>query len=170
MASDVDISNLYIQFEGICNNTELKKMNLSKLLLHLVECDSTNSYTEIILVLARLVAATPHSADVERSISANNLQKTALKSSIKISTENNFLFIHFNLPPLINWDPRNAVNYWFKAKERRVHNLTVENENRQTKKQSFFKNVFPQAHGCDDEVIIADSHELEEPTKKRRCF
>lgn len=124
MASDVDISNLYIQFEGICNNTELKKMNLSKLLLHLVECDSTNSYTEIILVLARLVAATPHSADVERSISANNLQKTALKSSIKISTENNFLFIHFNLPPL---GSRNGI-----------HEMQSIIGSRQTKKQSFF--------------------------------
>lgn len=169
MASDVDISSLYIQFERICNNTELKNMALPKLLQHLVKVDNTDSFTEMVLVLARLIAATPHSADVERSISANNLLKTALRSSIKIHTENNFLFIHFNLPPLINWDPQNAVNYWFTAKERRVHNLTVENENRQTKKRPFFKGVFPQAREC-DEVINADFHEIEEPTTKRRCF
>lgn len=143
MASDLDISDLYIQFQRICNNAELKSMKLSKLLRHLVDGDSTNSYTEIITVLARLVAATPHSADVERSISANNLLKTALKSSLKISTENNYLFVHFNLPPFANWEPRKAVNYWLTVKDRRVHNLTVENENHKSKKTNFFQKHFP---------------------------
>jgi len=42
----------------------------------------------MLTIMARILAAKPHSADVERCISANNLLKTSLRASLDISTEN----------------------------------------------------------------------------------
>lgn len=150
LASDLDITDLYIQFKLICSDNSLKCKPLPNMLKHLVETDSTQSFSHMITVLARILAATPHSADVERSISANNLLKTPLRTRLKLDTENNYLFVHFNLPPFSEWNPYNAVLHWMSTKQRRVHNLTVDNENRRSKKQPHFKGVFPQVSECQE--------------------
>lgn len=172
MAADLDATFLNLQFEDICKNSDLKNMQLDKLLIHLVETDLTNSYTEFKIVLARLLAATPHSADVERCISANNSLKSPLRSSMKLETENNVLFVHFNLPPLVDWKPEKAVIHWLTKKERRAHNLMVENESRRTKKRPFFNGVFfsgPSSEGDDDDDHDDEDVEHIQPSK-RRCL
>ena len=57
----------------------------------------------------RLMFAKPHNADVEIIISANNLPKSIHRNRMKIETENNQLFIHYNIPDHANWNPRLAV-------------------------------------------------------------
>lgn len=170
LASDLDITELYMQFKHICNDNSLKNIPLSKLLKHLIETDSMQSHSHLIIILARMLAATPHSADVERSISANNLLKTALRTRLKLETENNYLFVHFNLPPFSEWNPEKAVLRWMSAKERRTHNLAVENDNRKAKSQPHFKGVFPHASSSQEENDNAseDSGVVFSTTSKRR--
>ena len=45
-------------------------------------------------------------------ISANNVLKSVHRNIMKIETENNQLFIHYNIPDLENWHPRPAVLAW----------------------------------------------------------
>lgn len=167
VAKDLDPTSLHLQFKDICRNPVLKAMTPTEMLKHLVRNDETHSYTGIITVLARILSATPHSADVERSISANNSLKSPLRSSIKLATENNYLFVHFNLPPVVQWKPEKAIVHWLNAKDRRVHNLVLENERKKITKRRFFNGVFFQ--GAEDDV---DDEEIaeERPAPKKRRF
>lgn len=159
LAADLDCRSLNLQFKDLCKSNSLTQMKLHQVLEHLVRKDDTKSYTEIITVLARFLAATPHSADVERCISANNCIKTALRSSVKISTENNILFVNMNMPPLVKWSPENAIVHWLKIKKRRYHNLTMEHENRKARKRPYFRGIFP---GVTESVNYSDVDEFED--------
>ena len=58
------------------------------------------------------MCAKPHSANVERIISVNNLLRYVHRNQMKIENENNQLFIHYNIPDLENMNPRSAVLAW----------------------------------------------------------
>ena len=60
----------------------------------------------------RIMCAKSYSADVEIIISANNVHKSLHRNIMKIETENNQLFIHYNMPDLENCYPRPAVLTW----------------------------------------------------------
>lgn len=108
---------------------------------HLVAKLSTNSdtYPNVLTVLSHILAARPHSADIERCISANNLLKTYLRSCFKVHTENAYLFIHHNLLAMASWDPRSAVLQWLLAHHHR------ENMCHKARSQSHFCHVFNEA-------------------------
>jgi len=97
------------------------------------------NYATITEVFSRLLAAKPHSADVEQLISVNNVLKSDDRFSLRLSTENMYLFIHYSLPALTDWDPKPTVLHWLKDKERRVR------KRQKGKQQSYFKRVFPEA-------------------------
>ena len=48
------------------------------------------------------MSAKPHSTDVERIIFANNFLRYVHRNRMKIETENNQLFIHYNMQDLEN--------------------------------------------------------------------
>lgn len=173
LALDIDLGLLSSQFDDICRNETFKRMTTRDLIKHLAVNDPTSSFLELLTVLARFVAATPHSADVERTISANNLLKTDRRTSLKLETENNYLFVHFNMPPVLSWEPERAVVHWINAKQRRVHNLVAETETRKSKKRKYFNGVFHciDTEDTDDEVDTEnDSVNFEPPKRKKRCF
>lgn len=145
IASDLDLCQLNLQFKDLCAMPEMKQFNLRRLVSHLAITDENLSYTIVTTTLARILAATPHSADVKRSISANNLLKTSLRSLLNINTENKYLFIYFNLPPLEIWNPRKAVLNWLTAKDRREHNIVIENSNKRARGQQYFRGIFEDA-------------------------
>lgn len=154
LASDVSLALLNMQFKDICLLPDIKKKTLPELLIYLTKNRHMNE--EILLAFGRLVAATPHSADVERSISANNLLKTSLRNSLDLKTENNYLFVHFNLPALFDWSPNNAVVHWINRKSRRNHNLNIEDETRKTKNQLYFKGIFAQENNFSNDICNVD--------------
>lgn len=182
IASDLELVLLNMQFKDVCQSSNLKQLNIYQLISHLAKNGGT--YGIVLIAFARVAAATPHSADVERSISSNNLLKTNLRSSIDLQTENRYLFIHFNLPPLVDWNPRKAVHHWINKKNRREHNITIVNCKRKATQQRHFKGVFEQNkenHHIDDieiEAAIDDEvNEIEElneisesNAKRRRLF
>lgn len=97
------------------------------------------NFNEIFIILSRILICTPHSADVERSISANNILKTPLRSSLNILTENYYLFVNFNMPPVELWNPRKAITVWINSKNRRRHDLVSKGK---AQKQRYYKGVF----------------------------
>lgn len=142
IARDVSLVELSMQYQELCDQPTLKTLTIAQLVSHLASENVKDNYGEVLIVLARILSATPHSADVERSISANNLLKTSLRSSLNLSTENKYLFIHFNMPDTITWNPRTAVMKWF-GRDRRVSNRS--SESCLTRKQEYFKGLFPEA-------------------------
>lgn len=159
LCPDLDLVSLNFEYTELCQDAKLKKLGLAKLTAHLATNGDASTNKEIFLAFARLLAATPHSADVERSISANNRLKTPLRSSIEIDTENKYLYVHFNMPPLIDWNPRNAVINWLNKKSRREHEIKIENCRRKAKYQRYFKGVFTQIdpnEGVDDDETLDD--------------
>jgi len=136
IAADLDITELSVEFEELASQSKRK----CKPLPELVKClSNSQEYPNVFTALARILAAKPHSADVERCISANNLLKTSLRSSLDICTESRYLFIHHNLPPAEDWNARPAVLRWLLEKSRRFNIPT------KAKEQSYFRHVFKEA-------------------------
>lgn len=154
IGSDLELVMLNLQFSELCQSVDLKNLNIHEKIERLVESGDPSNI--IITLLARIAAATPHSADVERSISANNLLKTNLRSSLELETENKYLFIHFNLPPLIDWNPRKCVIHWINKKVRREHVLSIGNKKRKTTRQRYFAGIFDQNDGQSTESFDSD--------------
>lgn len=120
----------------------------------------SKDYETVNTAFARILAAKPHSADVERLISASNCLKTADRSRITVDTENLYLFIHYNLPPLVLWDPTPSVIHWLNQRERRVR------QRPKGKQQQYFRGVFPEASLTAGERGDPYSDEEESPEKK----
>lgn len=108
-------------------------------------------FPEMITVIARIAALTPNSADCGRVISANNNLKTNKRASLLVSTENDYLYIHFNIPPLEKWNPRPAVTHYIAELNRRKSHRTVEDE--RTTQQPYFNHIFGNIREQNEDVI-----------------
>lgn len=151
VGKDLDLASLYIQFSELCEVKDMKELPLHKIVQHLASPEQFAHFRELAIVLARVLACTPHSADVERCISANNLLKTNMRSSLALSTENKYLYIYFNLPDLEQWKPECAIKKWM-AKSRRIRTNTTETAT--TRRQLYFKGIF---ENCNDDSEESDS-------------
>ncbi|KAL4088868.1 hypothetical protein QTP88_023952 [Uroleucon formosanum] len=109
----------YQEFLMAKNTMKYRNMKLSDLIKLL--CTS-NEYCNLKIALVRIMAAKPSSADVERLISASNKLKTSDRARILVETENYYLYNHYNISALVNWDVRKAVIHFMKMKERRNTN------------------------------------------------
>jgi len=116
---------------------------------------TSDEYMTVNTALSRILAAKPHGADVERLISASNNLKSPGRSRMSVETENLYLFVHYNLPPLYAWDPRPAAHYWMTRHSRRVQ------ERRHGKKQQYFRGMFVEASAVQsDDEKISDSGKM----------
>lgn len=152
VAPDLSLPRLSLQYRDICNNPELLGVGIS-LSAAISKLSATNegrdNYREVITLLARIAACTPHSADVERCVSANNRLKTKLRSSLTVSTENEYMFIHYNMSDLDKWDPTTAANLFVSEKTRRDRDVSTSTEGR-SRAQPYFKGVFSEAQKLSD--------------------
>jgi hypothetical protein len=109
------------------------------------------------IVLGRILVCKPHSADCERVISLYNKVKSTCTSSLKRQTMSDYLYIHINMPPLSNFDPRPATLQWMDEKECRTRNTPKAGE------QEWFSKVFLQDNSFENE-------EAEEANEVKRKF
>lgn len=163
VAPDIDLASLFTQFTEVCESPQIetyRKLSLRNLILLLSKStDVSTTYKELIIVLSRIYAATPHSADVERCISASNLLKTQQRSRLLVETENKYLYIRFNMPDLEDWNPRPTIGAWINAKNRRNRDITPENTI--TRKQKYFKGVFAEVGEGDQDNDDDGENELD---------
>ena len=107
MCADLDLMELAMEFDSLITSQELnnlKGFSLSQLVQHLYR-----NHDMFLTAFARVWAAKPHSCDVERLISACNLLKTPTRNRLNVETQNFYLYIHFNIPTLKEWDPRPCI-------------------------------------------------------------
>ena len=88
IASDLDLEQLGLEYDELLdmeNITAVRKLPLTNLVGLLA---SSKNYMNVTTVLARILAAKPHSADVERLISCSNVLKSPDRSCMHVHTEN----------------------------------------------------------------------------------
>lgn len=150
IAPDLNLPNLLMQFQDIAGDPKIHDgLSLTEMIAKLCDGDEgKRNFKELIIVLARIAACTPHSADVERTISADHRLKSKLRASMNLETENKCLFIHYNMPDLAEWDPTDAAKLFVAEKSRRDRDIT--SSNIKSKAQEYFKGVFPEARNSFD--------------------
>lgn len=138
--SDLELSSLQLQYNEVLQQNIPSKVGgcVFEVIKSLIS--KKEAYEELICVLSRIVVCTPHSADVERCISANNRVKTPLRNRVSVQTETKYLHVKFNMPALEAWNPRAAIDMWLNEKQRREHqNL------KKASQASHFKGIFNDA-------------------------
>lgn len=147
--TDDDLRNCHA---SICPDLELREFcaeyREASELPNLRECNPVQllktvakyqTYPALTVALARVVAAKPHSADVERLISAYNKIKTEDRSLLSESTLQNTLYISINMDSLDVFDPTPAAIRWIHDKNRRSRPVD------KAKCQEWYKGVFEDA-------------------------
>lgn len=154
IAPDLNLVNLTLQFQDIASDRKIHDgLSLLQIIAKLCQTvESKQNFKELITVLARIAACTPHSADVERSISADHRLKSKLRTSMNLETENKYLFIHYNMPDLAEWDPTSAAKLFVTEKSRRERDITSVSGSK-LRTQEYFKGIFPEArHSIDPDA------------------
>lgn len=162
IGNDLDITRLSLEYAEVLELEEienLRKMSMAKLVDYLATYTSFNT---VLIIISRVLLAKPHSADVERLISTSNISKSSDHQSLKVETENEYWFVHFNMPPITLWDPRPATLLWINSSNRRLK------ESSKAREQSWFKGIFDQTLN----LQVLQNHVLEEEdtnhSKKRK--
>ncbi|KAL5233951.1 hypothetical protein ACI65C_001361 [Semiaphis heraclei] len=157
LGKDLDLADLNMEYTDLMEHNrleEIRQMPLPKLVQYL---SGSKEFKNITILLARVIAAKPHSADVERLISKSNILKSINRQCLHVETENEYLFIHFNMPALQNWGPRPAIQIWLNQNERRIK------ETPKAKEQEWFSGIFMEA-------TKRKSEDQTEQTIKKRMF
>lgn len=136
IAGDMPFHNFSEEYSDLALNDHFKKLSLDQKIKDLSTCE--NMYNHVLTALARITTLKPHSADVERLISINNLFKSPLRSNIDITYKNVLLYIIYNMPNLEDFDPRPAVKLFFDG-NRRVK------KQKKARSQKHFKGIFNNA-------------------------
>lgn len=147
--ADLQLATLHLEFQELVQLKLWNELSLTDLIKKLIEPNNLSKYENVATILCRINACTPQSADAERSIKANNLFKTAFRTRLNLETENNYMFVYFNMPCLELWSPREAILSWLKAKDRREHSNLLHKET--AKNQSYYKGIFEMAGESDDD-------------------
>lgn len=145
IAKDLDLNAMAMQYMDLSAASHLKELSFVELVRFLTSAEQKRYYEEMSIVFCRILAATPHSADVERCVHANNLLKTYLRSSFLIENENKYLFVHFNMPALEEWCPKKAAAKWVRMVERRQRNISTSVG--KATAQPYFKGIFKKVDG-----------------------
>lgn len=161
---DLDLSSLVLEFYEII---ELKdelglETTLSQTIGTLLRNEHLRSqFKNIIIVLSRMEICTPHSADVERCISSDNLLKSPLRNRMSVDTETKYLYIYHNMPDIENWNPRHAIIAFLNEKNRRERTDLMQGK---AVEANYFKGVFSSAGKIN---MIDDDTEGESMIKKK---
>lgn len=163
--ADLDLSSIVLEFNEII---ELKdELGLGKILSQTIGKLLRNEhlrsqFKNIIIILARIEICTPHSADVERCISSDNLLKSPLRNRMSVDTETKYLYIYHNMPEIEHWNPRSAIVAYLNEKNRRERMDLMQGK---AVEASYSKGVFSSAGKS---KLIDDDTEGESVIKKKK--
>lgn len=111
IGADLALSSLSLEYTELLQLKVPRSANLSTQIKSLLNLNESSNYECVKIILSRITACTPQSADVERLIKTNNLLKTAFRANLNLTTENKYMFVYFNMPPLEKWDPKKQLQF-----------------------------------------------------------
>ena len=138
IAPDIDIASIADQYDDLRRSgLAVGKLATDTLkAICVLSNQNAGMYSELSIILSRLLVCKPHSADCERAISVYSRIKTASRISLSRESLSNYLYVNMNMPPLTKFDPRPAVNRFLTMKKRRNREAI------KADKQEWFKRVF----------------------------
>ena len=147
LGSDLSLETMGLEYDELMKmeDTQLLALRESSLSRKVKLLAPSEHHKTVKKVLDRVLATKPHSTDVERLIGCSNILKSPDRSSMHVKTENLYLYVHYNMPPLYLWDPRLAIIKWLNNKSHREVML------HKGKQQRYFCGVFPEADTDADE-------------------
>lgn len=148
-ATDLELATLSLEFDEMVQLQLCKGLGLTDQIKKLIQLINASKYDNVLSILCRVNACTPQSADVERAVKANNLFKTAFRNRLNLDTENCYMYIYHNMPPLEMWSPKKAIVIWMNAKDRRQHVDLIQKET--ARNRPYFKGIFKLAENQPDE-------------------
>jgi len=99
--SDLDIQLLAQKYDDLLEYDDIATLRRKSLESIVRNLANNLNFETIFIISARISAAKPHTANVERLINANYIWKTSLRNhSLITETENVYLSIHVYMPPL----------------------------------------------------------------------
>ena len=101
---------LGIEFDDVLNMEDVEDFRKLSLMERLQRFAQSDHLPNLTTAFARILAAKPHSADPERLISHSVALKSTSRSRMLLETENLNLYVHYNMPPLDQWNPKLAVD------------------------------------------------------------
>ena len=159
MGTDLDLATLALENEEILSTDDIDSLRQLSL-AGLVSRFASSSFKNVLIILARIFAAKPHSADVERLISTSNTMKNAIRSRLSVDSENEYLYIYHNMPPLALWNPRKAVHAWISSRQHQVKDTP------KAPQQAWFRGILAEGGRVDNE----DDTKRESGVNKKRKF
>ena len=136
---DLDLMELGMEFDDVLsmeNIEDFRKLSLRERFQMFVQSDQLPNLK---IAFARILAAKPHSADVERLISCSVALKSSGCSLMLLDNKNLNLYVHYNMPPLDQWDPKPAVMSWMNERAHCTRDCP------KGKQQQFSKGIFSKA-------------------------
>jgi len=134
---DLELSDFVMSYREVCDELQSAKPETLHPRVVIRRIHKVEVWRSLTVAIGRLLAAKPHSADVERLISSYNMLKTPDRSRLSPGTLFDLLYIRHNLPPLSQWDPRPSVMYWLSKRDRRP-----QQNPKKAKDQIWFKGIF----------------------------
>ena len=103
---DLSLRDLVMEYEEATEVERLRKLNTRQLLKELALKDKDSGHFHCLITsLARILAAKPHSADVERLSSVHNKLKSNGRALLSPATTKNYLHVSQNMDGLETFDP-----------------------------------------------------------------
>ena len=115
---------------------DFRKLSLRERFQRFVQSDQLPNLK---IAFARILAAKPHSADVERLISCSVALKSSGRSLMLLDNKNLNLYVHYNMPLLDQWDPKPAVMSWMNERAHCTRDCP------KGKQQQYSKGIFSKA-------------------------
>ncbi|CAB4024767.1 E3 SUMO- ligase KIAA1586-like isoform X4, partial [Paramuricea clavata] len=155
---DLDLMELGMEYDDVLSMEDIehfRKLSLRERFQMFVQSEELPNLK---VAFARILAAKPHSADVERLISCSVALKSSGRSRMLLETENLNLYVHYNMPSLDQWDPKPAVMSWMNERAHRARDCP------KRKQQQYFKGIFSEAAKLEEKLADCE----EEPAKKKK--
>jgi hypothetical protein len=155
---DLDLMELCMEYDDVLSMEDIehfRKLSLRERFQRFVQSEELPNLK---VAFARILAAKPHSADVERLISCSVALKSSGRSRMLLETENLNLYVHYNMPSLDQWDPKPAVMSWMNERAHCARDCP------KRKQQQYFKGIFSEAAKLEEKLADCE----EEPAKKKK--
>ena len=137
---ELDLASFALQYRDACDAFGHVNMAPIEIIKSIIQSGLLADHKELVTAFARIVAAKPHSADVERLIKSYNVIKTEDRANLSSITLKNDSYIRHNMPLVSEFEPRPYILTWLNDKERR------DVLPKKSKEQRWFASMFKEAY------------------------
>lgn len=120
LCSDLEVEQLELEYVKLVRANNVN--NIRKLSLHgLVQVlASSNPSPLLMTAYSRILAAKHYWTDCKDMSSLSNKLDTPGKLTVSAEVQSLYLYVHYNLPAMCEWEPKRAVTLWRKRNSSRV--------------------------------------------------